>query len=683
MPREVTLQAEGSADGTAAVGGEPRPLRLLVVDDSVNDFDLLMHALRKGPFSVSAQRVESEKELRAALADGSWDAAVIDHVIPGYGGPQALKHLRDAQPDMAVVVVSGKVDEEAIAADLRMGADDYVFKSDLARVIPALEQALTAAESRRDRRRTEEALRAEERRYRRMVEAAGVALLEIDHSGLGRLLERAGVADQLGLTTGPEQGGATPDVQDRSEVGLTRSALMEEALSPVASMLVDNAALMEEAFRLVRPVDCNQWALTLFECSSKEEFFSGFAEMFTAEALPATIMLLADVLGGVTSTRAELPLRTVKGRPIVCLVTITCPSGDESDNTLFVAVSDITERWQAERRLQESERRYRLVAERGADVIWVIDVESQSFRYVSPSVERLRGYTVEEVMEQGLAGALTPESLRFVRENVADRLAAFEAGERRSYVDIMEQPCKDGSTVWTEVVTTFMVDEATGRLEAHGISRDITERRRAEQVRNEHAERLRRTVEGAVLAMGSAVERRDPYTAGHERRVTQLAEAIGRELGLDDERLEGIRLAGSVHDIGKIGVPAEILSKPGRLRDYEFSLVKRHPAVGAEILQPIEFVQPVAQFVLQHHERMDGSGYPSGLRGEEILLEARILAVADVFEAMASHRPYRPALGDAVALDEIRAGAGTRYDADVAAACERIISAGFSFQSDG
>jgi len=348
-----------------------------------------------------------------------------------------------------------------------------------------------------------------------------------------------------------------------------------------------------------------------------------------------------------------------------------------------VAVSDITERWQAERRLQESERRYRLVAERGADVIWVIDVESQSFRYVSPSVERLRGYTVEEVMEQGLAGALTPESLRFVRENVADRLAAFEAGERRSYVDIMEQPCKDGSTVWTEVVTTFMVDEATGRLEAHGISRDITERRRAEQVRNEHAERLRRTVEGAVLAMGSAVERRDPYTAGHERRVTQLAEAIGRELGLDDERLEGIRLAGSVHDIGKIGVPAEILSKPGRLRDYEFSLVKRHPAVGAEILQPIEFVQPVAQFVLQHHERMDGSGYPSGLRGEEILLEARILAVADVFEAMASHRPYRPALGDAVALDEIRAGAGTRYDADVAAACERIISAGFSFQSDG
>jgi putative nucleotidyltransferase with HDIG domain len=157
---------------------------------------------------------------------------------------------------------------------------------------------------------------------------------------------------------------------------------------------------------------------------------------------------------------------------------------------------------------------------------------------------------------------------------------------------------------------------------------------------------------------------------------------IARRLGLSEEELEGLRVAGLVHDIGKLAIPSELLSKPSKLTVTEYKLIQTHPEVAREILRPVGFPRPVAEIVFQHHERQDGSGYPLGVRGDEILLESRILAVADVVEAMASHRPYRPALGIDVALDEIRSGRGSRYDADVADACLAVFkSGGFSFDS--
>ena len=209
---------------------------------------------------------------------------------------------------------------------------------------------------------------------------------------------------------------------------------------------------------------------------------------------------------------------------------------------------------------------------------------------------------------------------------------------------------------------------------------DVTEQVEAQEEVRRQAEQLRRTVEGAVLAMSHVVETRDPYTAGHERRVAELATAIAAEMGMDGEELTALRLGGLIHDIGKIAVPAEILAKPGRLSEVEFNLIKQHPASGFDILAAIDFGRPVAEMVLQHHERLDGSGYPRGLSGEDILPEARILAVADVVEAMSSHRPYRAALGMEAALAEIREHAGVKYDADVVAACVRLVEEqGFQF----
>ncbi len=172
--------------------------------------------------------------------------------------------------------------------------------------------------------------------------------------------------------------------------------------------------------------------------------------------------------------------------------------------------------------------------------------------------------------------------------------------------------------------------------------------------------------------MSLTVESRDPYTAGHQRRVAGLATAVAEEMSLSRDRIEGIRMAGMIHDIGKISIPAGILSKPGRITEYEFGMIKSHPQVGYDILKQIEFPWPVAQMVYQHHERIDGSGYPQGISGEEILLQAKILGVADVVEAMASHRPYRPALGIEKALEEISQNKGLLYDPDVVYACLKL-----------
>ena len=201
---------------------------------------------------------------------------------------------------------------------------------------------------------------------------------------------------------------------------------------------------------------------------------------------------------------------------------------------------------------------------------------------------------------------------------------------------------------------------------------DITVRKQAEAQAAAYVAQLEKSMTSTVEAVSRMLELRDPYTAGHETRVANLAVAIGRELGMDEHQQTGLRLAGNLHDIGKIAVPAEILSKPGRLTPLEYEVVKTHVMQGYDVLRRVDFSWPVASAVLQHHERLDGSGYPQGLKGEDITREGRILAVADVVEAMSSHRPYRAGKGVEASLREIESGAGTAYDPEVVKACTRL-----------
>jgi HD-GYP domain-containing protein (c-di-GMP phosphodiesterase class II) len=178
-----------------------------------------------------------------------------------------------------------------------------------------------------------------------------------------------------------------------------------------------------------------------------------------------------------------------------------------------------------------------------------------------------------------------------------------------------------------------------------------------------------RIFEEAVRAMGQMMEVRDPYTAGHQSRVAQICVEIARLMNLPANRIKGLELAALVHDVGKLAIPSEILSKPGRLSSFEFDLIKTHPLIGYDIMKGIEFPWPVARMILQHHERMDGSGYPNRVSGSQLLLESRILSVADVIEAMSSNRPYRPALGLSLALEEVCKNRNSLYDGDVVEAC--------------
>jgi len=230
-----------------------------------------------------------------------------------------------------------------------------------------------------------------------------------------------------------------------------------------------------------------------------------------------------------------------------------------------------------------------------------------------------------------------------------------------------------------------LVDKRTEALarandELHG---KVIETRRSEDFLQATLDRLERSLEGTFRAMSMALELRDPYMAGHQQRVSSLAVAIAQEMNLPWEKLEGLRFAGIIHDIGKIAAPAEIMAKPSRLTKTEFQIVKDHPRIGYEMVKDIAFPWPVAHIILQHHERLDGSGYPEGLVGDAILTEARILAVADVVEALCSLRPYRPALGIEKGLEEIRKGRGLRYDTRAVDACMKLFREGrFTFRKE-
>lgn len=210
----------------------------------------------------------------------------------------------------------------------------------------------------------------------------------------------------------------------------------------------------------------------------------------------------------------------------------------------------------------------------------------------------------------------------------------------------------------------------------------VERERKHREIAEELAASMKKNLEAFIAAVSKAVEARDPYTAGHQRRVGKLACAIAREMHLSDEQITGIHFGSLIHDIGKIHIPAEILAKPSRLTPIEFEMVKSHAEVGYQILQDIDFPWPIAEVAYQHHERINGSGYPQGLQGDEIIIEARIVAVADVVEAMSSHRPYRPGLGIDAATEEIAKNRAVFYDPDAVDACLALIG-GFTFDEPG
>jgi PAS domain S-box-containing protein len=345
---------------------------------------------------------------------------------------------------------------------------------------------------------------------------------------------------------------------------------------------------------------------------------------------------------------------------------------------LLEVALEITERKQAERALQENEEKFRTITEHVNVGIYRNTPGPQGrFLEANPAIVSIFGYRSRQEFIQVPVSELyhDPEQ----RQVFSGKM--LRKGFVRNEEILLKR--KDGTPFWGSV-TAVAVRGENGQVRYYdGVIEDISERRKAQEERRESLEKMHSLLEGIIHTMSVMVETRDQYTAGHQRRVAMLTREIARQMNLPDSTIKAVYMAALIHDLGKISIPAEILSKPTTLSEVEYSIIKTHPQVGYDILKEIEFPWPLADLVLKHHERLDGSGYPQGLSGDQIPLEVRILSVADVVEAMASHRPYRAALGIGKALEEITRNRGKLYDKQVVKACLKIFYDGdFSFDED-
>lgn len=466
---------------------------------------------------------------------------------------------------------------------------------------------------------------------------------------------------------------------------MVRTISDQEPSSPVVSILfVEDLVSDAELAKLEITRGLADWDLSLRFLTTDN--WEGFLDAIST--FKPTLIVSDFMMPGFSGMEViELTLQHAPNIPVIILTgsineetAVECMKAGATDyvikehiSRLPFAVKDAIKRKKeeelrtsAERALEESERKFRLIAEKASDLIYRIELyPEQKFSYVSPSSTKLTGYTPEDHYANPNLGfeLVHPDD----REKLRDLLEHVD----RSPV-VLRWIKKNGEVVWAEQLNVPVYDNDGRLIAIEGIARDVTERQKANEA-------LKRAFNSVVSVLSDMLNLKDPYTQFHEKNVAKLALEIAERMGLDEFTIESIRVASMVHDIGKINIPTEILSKPGKLSDIEFEMIKKHPETAYEILRKVDLPWPVADIVYQHHERLDGSGYPRHLKSDEILLEAKIIIVADVVEAMSSHRPYRAALGFEAAIEEIKKNAGVLYDAEIVQICTSILEEGFRF----
>lgn len=466
---------------------------------------------------------------------------------------------------------------------------------------------------------------------------------------------------------------------------MVRTISDQEPSSPVVSILfVEDLVSDAELAKLEITRGLADWDLSLRFLTTDN--WEGFLDAIST--FKPTLIVSDFMMPGFSGMEViELTLQHAPNIPVIILTgsineetAVECMKAGATDyvikehiSRLPFAVKDAIRRKKeeelrtsAERALEESERKFRLIAEKASDLIYRIELyPEQKFSYVSPSSTKLTGYTPEDHYANPNLGfeLVHPDD----REKLRDLLEHVD----RSPV-VLRWIKKNGEVVWAEQLNVPVYDNDGRLIAIEGIARDVTERQKANEA-------LKRAFNSVVSVLSDMLNLKDPYTQFHEKNVAKLALEIAERMGLDEFTIESIRVASMVHDIGKINIPTEILSKPGKLSDIEFEMIKKHPETAYEILRKVDLPWPVADIVYQHHERLDGSGYPRHLKSDEILLEAKIIIVADVIEAMSSHRPYRAALGFEAAIEEIKKNAGVLYDAKIVQICTSILEEGFRF----
>ena len=455
--------------------------------------------------------------------------------------------------------------------------------------------------------------------------------------------------------------GAILDITDRKRAEVS-SRESEERCRALFDRSLDLVYIYDFEGRFI---DANDAALNRLGYQREEIRSMNFASLLSRDQLPLALEALQEIREtGVQTHLMEFRVRHKNGSEVY----VETQGSMVMANGLPVAIQaiarDITERKRAEESLRVSEEQYRLVIENAKEAIFI--AQDMKLVFANDATMAMTGYPEEILTAKAFTDFIHPDDLSMVVDFYVKRLKGGTVPPVYSFRII----ARDGTIIWCEL--NAAVIQWQGKPATLNFLRNITERKRTEDENKQSFARMRKALSATVHAISTVVELKDPYTFGHQRRVADLSRSIAREMGLSADRQDFIRTSTTIHDIGKIAIPSEILSKPTKLTDLEFNLIKTHARSGYDILKDIVFPWPVADVVLQHHERMNGSGYPQGLKGNDILLEARILAVSDVVESMASHRPYRPALGIETALDEIRKNKGILYDIDVVDACMKL-----------
>lgn len=394
-------------------------------------------------------------------------------------------------------------------------------------------------------------------------------------------------------------------------------------------------------------------------------------EYFHDSADPCTFCKNEEVFAGKT---VRWEWTSLKDGKTYDLIDTPMKNADGSISKLEI-FRDITERKQAEENMKSIKDELQIILDSVPAIITYKDTESKIIRTNKTMADSLK-MPVKDMVGKTTEELFPKEQAEKMRKD--DREVIVSGKPKRDIIQPYTTPDGIRWLITDKIPYRDKEGKVTGVI---GLSKDITVQRKSEQKLKQTYRRLKKTMDATIDTMSKIIEAKDPYTSNHQHRVCQLAVPLAQELNLAEDKIEGIRIASLIHDIGKIGLPTEILSKPTTLTDIEFSLIKGHSQIGYDILKSIDFSYPVDQIVIQHHERLNGSGYPNNLKSDKILLEAKIIGVADVVEAMSSFRPYRPALGIDKALEEISKNKGILYDPEVVDACLKLFKEkGFKFE---
>ncbi len=599
--------------------GESNNSTILVVDDDPVLREGVAAYLEDSNFNVI--QATNGREGLEQFTTLSPDLALLDLRMPVMDGIEALPLLVEARPDTPVIIVSGMGTLDDAIEALRLGAWDFITKPvhDLAFLEHSVKRALERAK-----------LIEENKRYSEHLE------------------------EEVSIRT--------EELANRNvELEQSRQKIQQAARDwdDAFNAVQDPLFIHDEHFRIV---NANHAYFERTGLSRDEALGRVYWELFPKWDGP-----LEGCVESLETKRASKASEITTDAGEVFLSRSFVVLGDDKHYKHSVHIlQDITERKWAQEALRSSEERYRLIFEQGGDSIVLVDPRNGEILDFNEQTYSNLGYSKVEFANLKVPDFEVTESVEEVQRHFEKIL------QTGSDVFETKHRTKDGEL--RDVQVTARKITLGGNPYIQAIFTDFTERKHAEEERRKNIERLHGVLVKTIQAIALTVEKRDPYTAGHQERVSDLASAIAIELGLNDEQVEGIRMGAMIHDIGKVYVPGEFLNRPGKLSTDEFSIIKTHAQVGYDIVRDIDFAWPVAEMILQHHERMDGSGYPNGITGDEIILEARIMAVADVVEAISSHRPYRPGLGMDVALGEITDNRTTLYDPDVVDACLRLFN---------